>query len=366
MSSRLAIIGSYPPPYGGVGIHVQRLCALLDARGIEYVVYNATSDVGDERRVFGVRHKRTSWLLRYALTAREPAVYILSDRIPAWVVGGLMAALRGKRVALRLRNAALPDWIAKSTVKRLLAGWALRRMSAVVGVSQLLIESAASLGVPRDRLHWSPGFLPPKLDADETRRVPEHVRQFIQSHGPVISANGKIDVYNGEDLYGIDHCIELVARLKPRHPNIGVVFCFGDFHPAEQPRLNALLEQARRLGVAENVLLHTTPGVFVPVLAASDVFIRPTNTDGDAISVREALYLGVPTAASDAVARPAGAVLFPTRDLDAMTNAVAELLDGAARRDDAPATRQTTLAPEDRQRIDRYLDLLQYLTHGAA
>jgi len=236
----------------------------------------------------------------------------------------------------------------------------------VVGVSQLLIESAASLGVPRERLHWSPGFLPPKLDDDEKRQIPEHVWRFIQSHGPLISANGKIDVYNGVDLYGIDHCIELIARLKPRHPNIGLVFCFGDFNPVEQPRLDALLEQARRLGVANHVLLHTTPGVFVPVLAASDVFIRPTNTDGDAISVRESLYLGVPTAASDAVARPAGTVLFPTRDLDAMTNAVAPLLNDAARRHDAPATRQTSLAPEDRSRIDRYLDLMQRLATGTA
>lgn len=358
MSAKLAIVGSYPPPYGGVGVHVQRLCALLDERGIDYRVYNATSDVGDGKRVLGVFHRRRSWMLKYAITGKEPVVYIMSDRMAAWIVGGLMAALRGKRVAIRLRNAALPDWIAKSTLKRMLAQWTLRRMRAVVGVSRLLIDSAASLGVPANRLHWSPGFLPPTPGDVDPQMMAPAVREFISQHAPIISANGKIDRYNGVDLYGLDHCIELAARLRTQYPNVGVVFCFGDFHPSEQPRLDELLDQARRAGVENNVLLHTTPGAFVPVLAASDVFIRPSNTDGDAISVREALYLGVPTIASDAVARPAGAKLFPTRNVDAMTSAVESVLTESQT---GPRQRTVALAPEDRERIDRYLDLLQSL-----
>lgn len=340
---------------------MQRLGALLDERGIDYRVYNATSDVGDGRRVLGVFHHRRSWLLKYAFTGKEPAVYILSDRMVAWVIGGLMAALRGKRVAIRLRNAALPDWIAKSPFRRMAAGWALRRMRAVVGVSRLLIDSAASLGVPANRLHWSPGFLPPTAGDADPAAMPAPVRDFIDAHKPIIAANGKIDRYNGADLYGIDHCIELAARLRATYPKVGVVFCFGDFHAGEQIQLDALTDQARRLGVADHVLLHTTPGPFVPVLAASDVFVRPSNTDGDAISVREALYLGVPTVASDAVARPAGAVLFPTRDIDAMTKAVEHVL---AESRGATGERTYSLSAQDRERINRYLDLLQGLADG--
>ena len=48
------------------------------------------------------------------------------------------------------------------------------------------------------------------------------------------------------------------------------------------------------------------------VMSRSAAFVRPTFTDGDSISVREALALGVPVIASDAVARPHGTVLFET------------------------------------------------------
>jgi glycosyltransferase involved in cell wall biosynthesis len=48
------------------------------------------------------------------------------------------------------------------------------------------------------------------------------------------------------------------------------------------------------------------------MISASDVFVRPTFTDGDSISVREALSLGIPVIASDCVERPDGVVLFKT------------------------------------------------------
>ena len=44
--------------------------------------------------------------------------------------------------------------------------------------------------------------------------------------------------------------------------------------------------------------------------------IRPTITDGDAISIREALYFNCEVIASDVVKRPEGTVYFKCRDID--------------------------------------------------
>ena len=80
-----------------------------------------------------------------------------------------------------------------------------------------------------------------------------------------------------------------------------------------------------------------------PALARSSVLLRPTNTDGDAVSVREALWLGVPVIASDVVERPAGTELFRTRDAESLWQATLRVcsdlpaararLAGAARSD---------------------------------
>mgnify|MGYP001154533439 CR=1 FL=1 len=67
-------------------------------------------------------------------------------------------------------------------------------------------------------------------------------------------------------------------------------------------------------GVESNFLVVTEALPLCPILQRSDLFVRPTNTDGDALSVREALYLRVPALASDVVPRPRGTRLFRTRD----------------------------------------------------
>lgn len=358
----LAILGSYPPPYGGVGVHVRRLCPLLDARGIRYVVYNATSDVGDGRRIVGVYGRRRTWLLRYLFTGTEPVIYMMSARLAAWLVGALMASWRGKHLLVRLRDTSLPDWIERSWWRRMLAGFALRRMSGVVGVSRRLVEAAASLGIAADKLHWAPGFLPPGEETIDRDAVAPAVWAFADVHRPLICACGKVCWYEGQDLYGLDHLVELAGRLKPDYPDLGIVVCFWDHKAEEQRYLDELMQRAAAIGAADNVLFNTQSGTFVPVIAASDVFVRPTNTDGDANSIREALSLGIPAVASDAVERPAGTRLFRTRDLNDFEMSVRAALETSGRRDRTGAGAGVHAGWEDRARVDAYLDFLARFT----
>jgi len=58
----------------------------------------------------------------------------------------------------------------------------------------------------------------------------------------------------------------------------------------------------------------------------SDIYLRPTSTDGDAVAVRESLSLGTPVVASDIVSRPAGVNLFHHRDQSAFFETVSAVL----------------------------------------
>ena len=50
--------------------------------------------------------------------------------------------------------------------------------------------------------------------------------------------------------------------------------------------------------------------------------IRATATDGDAISIKEALYLQKPTIATDCVPRPQGVILFEYNNADSFSKAL--------------------------------------------
>ena len=78
--------------------------------------------------------------------------------------------------------------------------------------------------------------------------------------------------------------------------------------------------------IQNNFYIYTNPLSFPALLKISDVFLRPTNSDGDALSIREAIDLKVPVVASDCVIRPNGVALFKSRDLVDFFNVTTQVL----------------------------------------
>src|SRR5258705_7958190 len=62
------------------------------------------------------------------------------------------------------------------------------------------------------------------------------------------------------------------------------------------------------------------------LLRASDVTVRSTFVDGDAITVREALAFGVPVVASDTDFRPEGVTLFRRGDVSDLVVKLGQVL----------------------------------------
>jgi glycosyltransferase involved in cell wall biosynthesis len=171
-----------------------------------------------------------------------------------------------------------------------------------------------------------PAYLAPPV-ADTAAVMPARVQEFVRSHAPVLSTYGWHLCFDtqGRDLYGFDLCIELVRQLRVDHPRVGLLACLPQI---DLPDYYA--ELRRRIaehGLEDNVLFVTEPLNDAYLLwQASDVYVRATSTDGDAVAIREAMSLGVPVVASDASPRPPGAVLFRNRDLDGLVGAVRRVL----------------------------------------
>ena len=76
------------------------------------------------------------------------------------------------------------------------------------------------------------------------------------------------------------------------------------------------------LKVEGNVLFINYPHPYFELLKYVDCFVRNTSTDGDALSVKEALYLGMPTLCTDVVDRPDGVRTFKYCDRDSFDKAM--------------------------------------------
>jgi glycosyltransferase involved in cell wall biosynthesis len=120
-------------------------------------------------------------------------------------------------------------------------------------------------------------------------------------------------------------CIDLCTRLRHFYPKVGVIFALPDI--GDHQYYDQLVRLISSKQIDDHFVFQHKPCQFYPILAKSDVFVRPTNTDGDAVSLREALFFNVPSVASNAVPRPEGTVLFETRDNEDLFRKVKNILD---------------------------------------
>jgi glycosyltransferase involved in cell wall biosynthesis len=311
---RIALVGPYPPPIGGVSIHIKRLKQELDARDFGCTVYDigASEDKG-ERNTISVPDART-WLVRYFLSEKNEIVHGHTGgwtdwRFPASL---LLLKLRHRRVVFTIHS--FRDGLERSgPFKRWLARQIFRFADMFIAVAPRIRDKLIAAGVPQSRVVVIPAFLPPRVVDEDVAAVPEFVWEFIRRHRPVITANAPfIAFYRKEDLYGIDMCVELCAALKQHQPDVGLVFCLPQID--NESYFQWLEQQIESKGISGNFLFVNEQVEFYPILAKADVFVRPTNSDGDAVSLREALHFGIPAVASDVVERPAGTMLFANRD----------------------------------------------------
>lgn len=313
---RVDLVGVFPPPLGGISVHLQRLARRLERAGVD-VVRHGPQLVPP---FFGYHLE----LLRS--TRGADVVHAHLHGVADLALLGLLARTCRRVVLTVHAHNVAGEMLTGRPVRAASIGAALRSMRAVVCVNPMIVNEIAALDVPRHRIVLAPAFLPPSADELLAEEPLPEVAAFLGRHGPVLAANAfTFDLYRGRLLYGQDQLVELLARLVPTYPAIGLVVHVSREDKGGQ--LALVRERARELGVADRILWVLGSRPFGPTLVRSDVMVRPTATDGDAVSVREALHLGIPVVASAVVERPEGTLTARDGDLDALVTATLRALE---------------------------------------
>jgi glycosyltransferase involved in cell wall biosynthesis len=297
---KVLLIGSYPPPLGGVSVFVKRYRRLLEGEGHRV-------DVLDPARVSNAR------LAARLLAARRYDLVSLNyPSIPVMTL--LLAVGLASRTEVYEHNwRLLESWGALS--RRVYALF-LRRARALVLIAPHLADYYRAHGIELpERVRVGDAFIPPPEDEEAAivESYPAGVREFVGSRQPLVVANAfKLVFREGVDLYGLDMCVELLAALKSAHPSVGLLFALAEV--GDEDYFARTRERVASLGLAEHVYFMTGQQELWPLFKSADLMLRPTSTDGASVSVAEALHFGCPVVASDAAPRPPGTILFKSRD----------------------------------------------------
>jgi glycosyltransferase involved in cell wall biosynthesis len=302
---RILLIGPYPPPHGGVSVHVSGIDRQLTAAGVECQILN-TNRIGLGLR-FGIA------LLRYALQGWTLHLHTNGHNWKSWLLAlgcGLAGQSSGGCV-LTLHSGMSPAYLGTASVwRRRLAGLTCLLYSRIICVSPGIRNGVVSLGVPRQRTEIVPACL--KTERPQITLEPL-LEAWIGRHRPLFST-----ALFFRPEYGFDLLVAGLARLRVRYPSFGCLVMGSGGQRAEAER------RIHELGLEENVLIvgDVVHDVCLTLISISHVFIRATLEDGDSISVREALALGVPVVASRVGMRPDGVILFPPGDVDEMVSKI--------------------------------------------
>ena len=318
MRKKVLMVGPVPPPAGGVSIHMTRITHLLkDEFDVDFV---------DESRVPkpGVLNLRQYKLGQYFQKLRSADVVHIHSGTRGLKYFHIFCAkilLRKKTVLSIHSYKVFSKFLQK--LDRLV--YSIPEVAIPVGIE---IQNTLKLS---NRVYIKNAFLPPILDNEPV--VPNEIVEWIdekrKAGNKIAIANAwRLKTHNGADQYGLDLCIDAAIEMKKMNRNICFVYAVSDPHGD----LN-IKEYEQR--ITDNNLwdifyLRKSQVSFVQLIQHSDIVLRPSNTDGDALTVREGLYFNRPVVASDAVKRPEDAILFTNRDAASFVKMIDKVLTGSA------------------------------------
>jgi glycosyltransferase involved in cell wall biosynthesis len=335
---KIALAGAYPDfggAIGGVSIHIKRMRAHLLGRQHQVKVFATAGRGLTSQDIWPVS---TGWLLPCHALANSRWLFHLHYTSPgAWVGVAGASLLRKAKTVLTLHGERLNwAWSSASRARRVVLRSALRRYDHVLAVNDRVAATAAEVLGSQERLSMIPAFVPPVECQADRDALPAAMWSFMRAHRPVLSMNGAINLYQGQDLYGFDLMLRALQSLVKEHPDMGVVAAIAGVAAGAEDLWRKTRQLAEELNVQEHVYWHRDGGEFYPILQDSDLMLRPTRTDGWPLSIGEAMYFGVPVVASDAAPRPSGTSLFATGDAQALAAGIHARLAGPRR--DQPIT----------------------------
>lgn len=286
----ILLLGTLPETagIGGVTIHIKRLKDWLDKNGITY-------DFCD--------YKTLPIIQQFKQIANHKVVHIHISHPLARAIYILYSRLVGTKSMLTIHgNIGRFSWF-----KNLMDQLSIRLCNVPILINSQSFERAKKWNKNSIKLS---AFIPPIEEGYLPQYVTKKIENVKKEGKIIIASNASVMSFtdSGEEIYGINFAINYF-RDKPKY-----FLCISD--------ASGQYQEKYKNQSLENILFITEPHSFYKLMMLCDIMIRPTATDGDALSVKEGLYLRKKVIATDRVDRPEGVILFHYNDAESLSKAL--------------------------------------------
>ena len=304
--TNILLIGNFSAT-GGVSVHLRRLRQLLS--------YNYNVSVIDEsslpewnKEFFNFRTFRMHRYLR--ILQNSDIVHIHSTPIIFLVFHIFWSKMFFKKIITTTHSLTL--------VKNKSSRFKLTKLLQLVGFRIFVSNEIEQSFDFKSKYKVLEAFLPPKKLTSSS--LPKEINALLDKNvGKIILCGNayKLNIFNNQDLYGLDLLINLAIKIKSRKLPYFIIFIVvNPYHNAEL--LKKYKNRIYNNNLIDQIFIYEGSINFIDLIKASNIVIRPTNTDGDALTVREGIFLNKIVMASDVVKRPDETIIFKNRDVNDM------------------------------------------------
>jgi len=339
---RVLQLGPYPPPRGGITRNMLAIREELIAAGHHCAIV-ATSKSTSVVPEPGVHHPGSALALLKLLYKLEfDVLHIhIGGEIPPRLLALIFCStvFAPGRCVMTLHSGGYPlSDEGKNARPNSVRGFVFRRLARVIAVNPAMRDMFGRYGVKGEYIRL---ILPFSNDLpDKTAEVPPEIRDFAARNRPFLLSASLL-----EKEYDLPMQIEALGEVLKEFPQAGLVLAGSGSLEGE------LRETIKQKPYADRIMLagDLDHKIVLNLIDACDILLRTTLFDGDAISVREALFLETPVIATDNGMRPDGVDLIPVGD----SGALADSIKTIARREKPEKTQKTA----DRSNIRSVIEL---------
>ncbi len=347
---KVLLFGPLPPPAGGISVHIARLTHLIkDDFQIDFI--DEASIV--KKNVFSIKSFNPFIYFNKIFSADLLFIQTGGSALRKFhiVIGKLLS----KKIVITIHGYSKVNNLFLLKVD----SFFLKLCNQIIVVNPYIIKK---LALPVNKCIVKHAFIPP-LMINEPALPDFIVNWFINSKNldnTIFCANAsRLNILNNEDLYGLDMCIQLAKLLLNNSLPVRFIFIVSSLEKC-QDRFAIYQKLIIDLGLQHTFLLINGEFSFVRVIEQSDIVLRPTNADGDAVTIREAIYQNKPVLASDVIDRPENTFLFKNRDMIDFYNQTIKLLSSTKNHATSPSNQMDTISNDYRNYYSQLINTVIY------
>ena len=301
--SRILIISPMLPGIGGVSVSSNRLFHNLKKDGYDVDVFNIRFKNGENNKPLYLALKYFT-IPFYILFHRR--YDIIHCHVPG-VLRKMYISLfkpfyKGAKLVFTIHGDAHP------LVDNKFVKYALRKADKIICVQ--VGDSAKMPGKLTEKAVDIPAFILPRV-IDNTF-TPKSILDFCENND-----GSKLLIFNGaavvndewDDLYGFKDMVAAFKALETRGDYRLLMILIGA--PKNRREEELIKEIKDQIANDWSVkFVENEPFELCPLFRFADAYVRPTKTDGDSLSIREALAMNCKVITTNVVNRPQGVFLY--------------------------------------------------------